>query len=63
MTRLGLDGIEITLPMAPVSPFGHVLERLTVPAWMLPALPGGEVQVAPQATNFSASADELHFKL
>ena len=36
-TRLGLDGIELTLKTAWTSPFGQQIEHLTLPGWMLPA--------------------------
>lgn len=35
-TRLGLDGMELMLPEAWDSPFGAQVDRLTIPAWMLP---------------------------
>lgn len=38
-TRLGLDGIDLDLPAPQVSPFGHRIERLTLPAWMIKAPP------------------------
>lgn len=41
-TRLGLDGIDLSLPEPQLSPFGHSIERLTLPAWMLKHPPVGE---------------------
>jgi CRISPR-associated endonuclease/helicase Cas3 len=38
-TRLGLDGIELELPPSQRSPFGHLIDKLTVPAWMLRGQP------------------------
>ncbi|MBZ8143716.1 CRISPR-associated helicase/endonuclease Cas3, partial [Rubrivivax gelatinosus] len=40
-TRLGLDGIDIEMPADAISPFGHAISQLTLPAWMLPAMPEG----------------------
>jgi CRISPR-associated endonuclease/helicase Cas3 len=39
-TRLGLDGIELMLPHPWNSPFGVSVDRLTLPAWMLPSRKG-----------------------
>jgi len=47
-TRLGLDGIELTLPQAQRSPFGHTIDSMTVPAWMLPKPAAGQEAVMPQ---------------
>ena len=38
-TRLGLDSIDVDLPAGTLSPFGYPMERLAIPAWMLPSLP------------------------
>lgn len=67
-TRLGLDGIELALPSG-ISPFGHAIDKLTVPAWMLPALPAGESSALPQVDEllpfeggFSFTVRGQHFK-
>lgn len=50
-TRLGLDGIDIDLPAAWLrSAFGHDIERITVPAWML-GTSAAESTLAPTAQN------------
>lgn len=46
-TRLGLDGIELELLPGQQSPFGHVIDKLTLPAWMLPGLPTDETATLP----------------
>jgi CRISPR-associated endonuclease/helicase Cas3 len=50
-TRLGLDGVDLTLSPAPSSPFRHVIDTLSVPAWMLPGLPAGETAAMPTVDN------------
>lgn len=46
-TRLGLDGIDLDLPVPQITAFGHRIERLTVPAWMLKRPPAGEGESPP----------------
>lgn len=46
-TRLGLDGIDLELPAPMDTPFGHRIDKLTVPAWMLPPGPQGETPALP----------------
>ncbi|MBZ8138449.1 hypothetical protein CLD22_00875 [Rubrivivax gelatinosus] len=60
-TRLGLDGVDIELPADLISAFGHPVPQLTLPAWMLPALP--EDTGIPQATQFVCSAQEFSFAI
>lgn len=50
-TRLGLDGVDLLLPLPMESPFGHRIDRLTVPAWMLPAAAEVETTSVPQVEN------------
>jgi len=61
-TRLGLDGIDVELPTPwAASPFGLRIERLTVPAWMLPG-----VEMTPaslQAEIPSMAPGQLRFSL
>jgi CRISPR-associated endonuclease/helicase Cas3 len=60
-TRLGLDSIEVDLPPATRSPFGHVLERIAIPAWMLRSLPEEDDRGAPAVEDLRAGPDGLHF--
>lgn len=60
-TRLGLDGIDLALPRAMASPFGHAIEKLTVPAWMLPPLPSGESSALPQVEDLQAFEGAFSF--
>ncbi|MCC9598500.1 CRISPR-associated helicase Cas3' [Rubrivivax sp. JA1055] len=60
-TRLGLDGVDIELPAGATSPFGHAITQLSLPAWMLPALP--EDAGLPQATDFVSGADGFSFAI
>jgi CRISPR-associated endonuclease/helicase Cas3 len=53
-TRLGLDGIDLELPVPQISPFGHRIERLTLPAWMLKQPPVGEDASPPVVENLRA---------
>jgi hypothetical protein len=62
-TRLGLDGIDLVLPQAQVSPFGHSIEKLTVPAWMLPALPAGESSAPPPVEDAQAVTGGFRFSV
>jgi CRISPR-associated endonuclease/helicase Cas3 len=58
-TRLGLDGIDIELPADAISPFGHAIGQLTLPAWMLPAMP--EEAGLPVATEFVSDTQGFGF--
>ena len=60
-TRLGLDGIDIELPAEAISPFGHAITQLSLPAWMLPTLP--EDSGLPQATDFVSGTDAFSFAI
>jgi CRISPR-associated endonuclease/helicase Cas3 len=60
-TRLGLDGIELPLPPGQISPFGHTLDKLTVPAWMLPTLPAEGSSALPLVAEVQASVEGLAF--
>lgn len=60
-TRLGLDGIELTLPEPWVSPLGQRILELTAPAWMLPGIAGGDQSALPQIESLQASPEALHF--
>ena len=60
-TRLGLDGIDVELPALPRSVFGHELQRLTIPAWMLPSGASQAGAVFPTAEALLATPDALHF--
>ena len=46
-TRLGLDGIDLELPAGQHSPFGQDVDKLTVPAWMLPQAADVEAATVP----------------
>jgi CRISPR-associated endonuclease/helicase Cas3 len=46
-TRLGLDGIELDLPAGLSYPFGHSIDKLTLPAWMLPRWPESDAPSLP----------------
>lgn len=63
-TRLGLDGVELALPHAMSSAFGHMLDKLTVPAWMLPGLtdlPEDEIAALPQVEGLQANEGGFSF--
>lgn len=62
-TRLGLDSIEVDLPPGTRSPFGHALERLSIPAWMLPTLPDRQDQGAPTVDGLVRAALGLDFRV
>lgn len=62
-TRLGLDGIDLELPPGTRSAFGHALERISVPAWMLPTLLAQEQPEPPTIDGLSADPDELKFSV
>jgi CRISPR-associated endonuclease/helicase Cas3 len=51
-TRLGLDGIDVSLPDAPRSPMGHAIAHIAIPAWMLRG--GGEALGKPGTEGFTA---------
>ena len=64
-TRLGLDGVDIDLLQPWTSPLGSLLQRLTVPRWMLPTLTGLPVveQQAgdAQALQLNVAGRRLHY--
>ena len=62
-TRLGLDSIELELPPATTSPFGHALQRLNVPAWMLPSVPAASGAAPPSVEGLVEGASGLHFSV
>jgi CRISPR-associated endonuclease/helicase Cas3 len=62
-TRLGLDNIELTLPVACTSPLGHALTHLNMPAWMLPAVPNDDCAGTPTVDNLVADTQGLHFSV
>ncbi|KAB0583215.1 CRISPR-associated helicase Cas3' [Ideonella dechloratans] len=62
-TRLGLDSIEVELPSGTRSPFGHVLERLNIPAWMLPTLPDREDMGPPVVEEMVQDTQGLRFSV
>jgi CRISPR-associated endonuclease/helicase Cas3 len=62
-TRLGLDGIDMELPVRQTSPFGNPIDRLTVPAWMLPPLPAGDVAPVPPVEDLRASSGGFGFSV
>ena len=61
-TRLGLDGIELMLPHTWDSPFGTQVDRLTMPAWMLPARKE-DVPEIPAIDDLHESREGLTFKV
>lgn len=60
-TRLGLDSIEVDLPAHTRSPFGYELERLNIPAWMLPKLRDLDDAQPPAVEGLVEEADGLRF--
>lgn len=62
-TRLGLDGIDLEFPPGTRSPFGHDLRGISLPAWMLHAIPGQETKGPPEAVELSLDADGLCFNI
>jgi CRISPR-associated endonuclease/helicase Cas3 len=62
-TRLGLDSIEVGLPEGARSPFGLDLERLNIPAWMLPSFPEREDIGAPAVEGLVESEQGLSFSV
>ena len=60
-TRLGLDGIQLDLPLPQRTPFGHVITQITVPAWMLPAQT--ELGALPVPEDVVASPSALRFSV
>jgi CRISPR-associated endonuclease/helicase Cas3 len=62
-TRLGLDGIDLDLPPGTVSPFGHPLERLTLPVWMLRTPPDEGSKQLPVVEDLKRDDQGLHFKV
>lgn len=61
-TRLGLDGIDLELSTPwDSSPFGHRIERLTLPAWMLPS--NGVLDAVPTAEAVEYGRAELRFRV
>lgn len=61
-TRLGLDGVDLELPQPwEASPFGQRIDRLTVPAWMLP--PGQDQRALPTMSNVQAAESVLRFEV
>jgi CRISPR-associated endonuclease/helicase Cas3 len=62
-TRLGLDGIELELPAGLASLFKHLIDRLTVPAWMLPSWPAGEKPAVPAVEELQSLEGGLKFSV
>lgn len=60
-TRLGLDGIELTLPDGAVSPFGHAVNHLSLPAWMLPAASLEDSSAPPAVEGWRSLPDGFRF--
>jgi CRISPR-associated endonuclease/helicase Cas3 len=62
-TRLGLDSVEVDLPSGTRSPFGHALERLAIPAWMLPTMPDRDDLGPPVVEGLFEDAQGLSFSV
>lgn len=62
-TRLGLDGIDLILPLGQSSPFGNQIDRLTMPAWMLPSVPNVGAAAPPQVEDLASGSDGLRFSV
>ena len=62
-TRLGLDSIDLTLPPGTQSPFGHALERISLPAWMLHTLPEQDNVGPPAIEGLSVDGHGLQFSV
>lgn len=62
-TRLGLDNIDLDLPAPQVSPFGHRIERLSVPAWMLSGFQPEEGALLPTVTDLQESDSGFVFSV
>lgn len=63
-TRLGLDGVDLSLPTQPVSALGHAIHEVSVPAWMLPAdaLAEGGAPLMPELVEPVAVGFVFHIK-
>lgn len=62
-TRLGLDGIELELPVRARTPFGNSIHTLSVPAWMLPRAPKEEGQDKPVVEDLQGDAGGFSFSV
>jgi CRISPR-associated endonuclease/helicase Cas3 len=62
-TRLGLDGIELELPEPFDSPFAYRIDRLTLPAWMLPPSQDAGDGVVPAIETWHSCAGTAHFNV
>lgn len=62
-TRLGLDGIDLDLPVEVRSPFQQVIGKLTVPAWMFPQWPAGVTPALPVVEGLQALEGGLRFSV
>lgn len=69
-TRLGLNAVDIALPTGPLSAFGHAIQQISVPAWMLPAgafdggaapPPAQDVASAAQGFTFSVAGQAFRY--
>ena len=62
-TRLGLDGIDLELPAGLESPFRQAIDKLTVPAWMLPGWPDGAAPALPVVEDLKVHDGGLRFSV